>query len=175
MIPYIFVPLGNGQVAIIDADMADVVLPHRWSVINGYAKRFPKKGEAEWKGHSGGRGNISIHKLVAQCEEGKTTDHINRNRLDNRRVNLRCATQSENCANSTWPHPTKSGYRGVKRRGRVRADGTERVIWEASVRKSGVRHHCGTYPTPEEAAAAYDRTALELFGQFAALNFPDGH
>ena len=60
----------------------------------------------------------------------------------------------------------KSLFRGVEPNG---ATG-----WAAElIAKDGIRHYCGTYPTEEEAARAFDKKALEVRGPTARLNFPD--
>ena len=50
---------------------------------------------------SGGKPNIIMHRLIMNTPKGKVVDHINHNRLDNRRSNLRNCTQSENARNRT--------------------------------------------------------------------------
>lgn len=86
-------------------------------------------------------------------------DHISRDRLDNRRSNLRWATKKQNGANMQ-PRPNSSGYRGVSRRG-------TRKKFQAIITL-----HLGTFDTAEEAARAYDAKAREIWGEFATLNFP---
>jgi hypothetical protein len=92
------------------------------------------------------------------------TDHINGNGLDNRRANLRPASAEENQRNQRKTHGT-SRYKGV-----CWFKATKR--WHAQIRTGGKRHHLGFYTEEVEAALAYDAAARNLFGDFAAVNFP---
>jgi len=91
-------------------------------------------------------------------------DHINGNGLDNRRVNLRPATPSQNSAN-TRTRLSVSGYRGVTWFAR-----TSR--WRAHISVDGKQRHLGYFDDAAEAARVRDTAALEAFGEFARLNFP---
>ena len=94
--------------------------------------------------------------------DGMLVDHKNHNTLDNRRENLRVCTKSQNTM-YTRRRPNKSGYRGVRyRKGK----------WDAVVTKDYQHHHVGRFNSAELAAKAYDRKAIELFGDYAMLNFP---
>jgi hypothetical protein len=90
----------------------------------------------------------------------KDIDHINRIRNDNRWINLRLSTQTQNNANSKIRCNNTSGYRGVtfeKRRNK----------WKAQIGLNGKTIFLGDFKTPEEAHAAYCKAARELFGEFA--------
>lgn len=87
-------------------------------------------------------------------------DHKNHLPDDNRFANLRPATKSQNAGNMRH----KDGrYRGITRHG---SKG-----WKAQITKDYRCHYIGTFKSPELAAAAYDKKAAELFGEFANLNF----
>ena len=75
-------------------------------------------------------------------------DHINRNKKDNRFVNLRAATHSENMHNQPKPKNNTSGFKGV-------AYHKQHKKWHASIRINNVLKHLGDFFTPEEAGAAY--------------------
>lgn len=163
-IPYVFVPISKNQVVIVDADVAEHALSYTWSCRNGYASRCPKKGEAGFVRGSGKCGKvIYLHQVIIECPDGKEPDHINQNRFDDRRENLRCATRSQNMANRKGS-ANAIGYRGVSKNG---------GRYRALVRCKGEGTYLGNYETPEEAARAYDRGALDCFGEFATLNFPE--
>ncbi len=95
----------------------------------------------------------------------KHIDHRNRNGLDNRKKNLRGCTRSQNYANCPAPKTNKSGFKGV------RWDKT-RNKWKAEISLNDKNLHIGRFLNIEDAIRAYDRKAIELFGEFAYLNFP---
>ncbi len=146
--------LAAGRVALVDdADVA-LVSAYRWFFLpSGYAHANPYLGNYR-------KGSVYMHRLILQPPDGMDTDHRNRNRLDNRRGNLRVATRSQNLANKT-PQPGK--YRGLKKERRA-------VTWQARIKVRGRTICLGNYRTPEEAAAAYNKAAKEHFGDFAVLN-----
>lgn len=85
-------------------------------------------------------------------------DHINGVRTDNRWVNLRAATHQQNRGNEKMHRTNKTGFRGVPapRCGK----------WRAQIVVNGRAKCLGTYDTPEKAGAAYDKAAIQLYGEF---------
>ena len=87
-------------------------------------------------------------------------DHINMDCRDNRFVNLREATRSENARNAGIRSTNTSGFKGVtwdKSRGK----------WLAHIKLNGREIHLGRHKTPEEAHAAYCKGAEKHHGEFA--------
>lgn len=111
-----------------------------------------------------GRKSIYMHRLVANSPEDAYTDHINGDKLDNRKCNLRICSDSENLMNSKVRVDNKSGYKGVFQEKRT-------LRWCAQINIDKVRIHLGTFSSPEEAAIAYDASAKMAYGVFAKLNF----
>lgn len=136
--------LGKGKVALVDDDDYEMLSKFTWRV----------SGEGQYA-----VATIFMHRLVMGHEPDKYVDHINRQRLDNRKQNLRWATKAQNNANRGVY--SKTGYRGVKEK----SDG-----FYAFISKHGNMMRFGPFQTIEEAADAYDVAAVEIHGEYAALN-----
>lgn len=159
------VPLTRGLVAIIDASDADLVLPIKWCARLHHGNQYAWTGGLK---HQDGRQRWSLlHKFLTGWPR---TDHIDGNGLNNRRSNLRPATNSQNIMNSHKRRGQKSVYRGVGLY--RRPNGYTR--WRATIKPPGSTcgYSFGYFLSQEEAARAYDDAARELFGEFARLNFP---
>ena len=94
-------------------------------------------------------------------------DHINRNKSDDRIVNLRLATTSQNIANSgMWAHNT-SGVKGVYHY----KDRAERgwPAWWAYITHNGKRKSLGYFHSKTEAKFAREEAELDLFGEFSSI------
>ena len=106
------------------------------------------------------------HRLIMGVTDPKIqVDHINGNKLDNRKENLRLATPQQNSSNIGIRKNNKSGYKGVCWSKRDKK-------WIASIYKNNKKQYLGCFDDIVEAVRAYDRAALELFGEFAWTNFP---
>lgn len=117
--------------------------------------------------HRGGKQKcMRVHQLVAITYLGyKLVDHKDRNPANNHVSNLRPVTNSLNRANSKMSVNNKSGYRGVWWR-------KDRGCWCALIYKDNKPIRLGSYQDKEEAARAFDKASVELFGEYAFKNFP---
>lgn len=87
---------------------------HNFEWLNQWKWRTHSKGYAIRM--AGGRKNthtIYMHRLINDTPEGFETDHINRNKLDNRQENLRSVTRTQNKFNTGLWKTNTSGYKGV--------------------------------------------------------------
>ena len=111
---------------------------------------------------SGKRKNIFLHRFIMNCPEGKEVDHINGDKLDNRKSNLRICTRSENAKNRRISKNNTSGFKGVHwHKGNKK--------WFAEICSNGKRIYGRGYNTKEEAFYRYKELATQLHGQFAKI------
>jgi len=89
---------------------------------------------------------VRLHRFVMEAQPGEQVDHINGNRLDNRRANLRKVSGSINAHNRLQQSNSKSGFKNVF------YCAPKRYIAQITV--GGKRYHIGTFATPEEASRA---------------------
>ena len=150
-----------GLFAIVDAEDAESVSQFQWRVTKDhntfYAYRYIPFSKRDRITNA-----QAMHRFILNAEKGTMIDHANRNGLDNRKENLRFATNRLNQGNGRL-RANRSGYRGVKQRSAHR--------WEALIRIDGVLTRLGSFSCPIEAAKAYDRAAREVFGEFATADF----
>jgi hypothetical protein len=107
-----------------------------------------------------------MHRIIMHTSKGMDTDHINGNRLDNRRKNLRICTRSQNLANYCYFKSKSCNYKGVtKLQDKVKTPNK----WMAQIGKDNKNIFLGLFPTAKMASMAYNKKAKELFGDFAKL------
>ena len=116
------------------------------------------------------RPRLMLHRLLLNAPEGIRVDHINGHPEDNRRSNLRLATDAQNARNRR-KHSTMNGKPPVSQYKGVFQNCNN---WKACIRVNRKNMYLGTYRMELEAALAYDDAALRHFGEFAKFNFPDG-
>lgn len=165
------VPLGGtkaaGRVALVDDKNYELVMRYRW-----YA------WEQQRPGHTNGpyaQTNIMVngrktttqmHKLLAP--QWSKIDHADGNGLNNQENNLRDGSGARNNRNQRGKRTSVSGYKGVS----IHQSHGRRPRWRARIRHNGAQSLIGLFDSPEAAARAYDAKAIELFGEYAWLNFP---
>lgn len=157
------IQLTKGCNTLIDADDWPRLSERRWSVTrfrNGVAYAIHRIRRPSYK-------EVRMHREIAGHTAGELVDHANRDGLDNRRANLRPANKSLNRINAAKQSRSRSRYKGVT----PRPDGG----CIARIRKDGQIVFLGRFLSEIEAAAAYNRAAVELFGEFARINEGVGH
>ena len=148
----------SDQLATVDAGLVDLLEGQSWSLgANGYCSTWFKPAKARLYLHR------EVMRLSGVSVEKVRVDHVNGDPLDNRVRNLRMASQAENMRNRTKTRANTSGYKGVTFHGQTRK-------WKAYIKKNYKQHYLGLFPTPQEAAIAYNHAAKLLHGEFALLN-----
>ncbi len=151
------IELTQDKFAIVDDD--------DFAFLNFWKWRFSNNGYAVRNSAmiGGVRGNIiSMHRLIIGTPKDMQTDHMNGNRLDNRRSNLRVCTGNQNQWNQHKTHGT-SKFKGVYWF-------KQACKWRAKIWKENKCIHIGIFSNEYDAAKAYNIKATELFGNFACLN-----
>jgi len=155
--------LTKGFVTFVDDEDYDHLMQWKWHVDKGYAKRAHhfKDLNGRWR-----KKGIFMHRVIMNTPEGIHTDHIDRDRLNNCKFNLRFCTISENNRNRKTQINNKSGYKGVCwKQGKKK--------WVAKIKVGANEFHIGSFDCPKEAAKAYNEAAVEHHGEFAYLNSID--
>ena len=104
---------------------------------------------------------LYMHQVVLPPRKGFVVDHINGEKLDNRRENLRYANLGQNQHNRRKLCTNTSGFKGVH---------WHKGKWEAAIVKDNKKVYLGRFISKELAALAYNEAAKELHGEFARLN-----
>jgi hypothetical protein len=147
------ISLTDGCYAYVDAADYEWLNQWHWHLENGYAAR-DEKGKI-----------ILMHRQIMEPPKAMVVDHIDGNKANNCRRNLRVCTRLENIRNQRKRNGLSSIYKGVFYH-------KEKRKWYAKCQHRGERIWLGYFDAEVEAARAYDRKAVECFGEFACLNFP---
>lgn len=149
-----FIPLTRGYEAVISVEDVSLVGEWLWySQLDGntvYAVRNDRSG-CKPK-------TVYMHRLIMDEPAGEV-DHRDGDGLNNRRMNLRIATGSQNRQNSRLSKRNTSGFKGVsyfERRGK----------WQAHIGIKGRTKFLGLFDSPEDAHVAYCKASAELHGNF---------
>ena len=131
---------------------------HWW--FNG---RYAIKEERYGKRSENKKRKYYMHRFLMGAKEGQEVDHINSDKLDNRRENLRLCTRIENAHNKSIQSNNTSGYKGVYWSKAARK-------WQAYVTIDRKAKYLGLFEDKKDAARAYNQAALNNYGEFAKLN-----
>lgn len=129
----------SGKMVLVDDEDVDRLSALSWWLTpQGYAV-------AKLPAVNGHRRTIGMHRFLLDDPPTAAVDHINRNKRDNRKANLRACTDSENCRNQGKRRGCSSRYRGVSWNKRKSA-------WQVVVRENGRLKWKGWYASEAEAA-----------------------
>lgn len=143
-------------IAIIDDRDFKWINSYRWNIDkDGYAIRFECTKNTQRR--------ILMSREIMKCPVGEYIDHINGNKLDNRRHNLRICSRTENNQNIGKRRHNTTGFKSVyldKRNSK----------FEAYIGISKKHVHLDYFRTARDAAKRYDMAAIKNYGAFAKLN-----
>jgi len=159
------ITLSSGDTVFYDADDQHKIDAHTWRLEHKTSKKYVVC-TTHTKMINGKRKtrHLYLHRVIMNLDKSSLrVDHINGNGLDNRKANLRLATQAQNCQNCIGRKGT-SRYKGVsfdKSTGK----------WVAQIQVNKRKQHLGSFVDEIDAARRYDKAAVECFGEFAKTNF----
>ncbi len=150
---YVRIPLTQGQTTLIDLEDYELVRDAgMWCVYQVYwsgGVRYYARGYAR-------DSRPLLNRFLLKPPDDMNCFYINGDSLDNRRVNLRLATHSEN--------------RGTRRKGVGGSSHYKGVSWDTKWEKWRVHINRRGYENERDAALAYNKMAATLYGEFAVLN-----
>lgn len=141
--------LNHGAKTIVDSDDYKRLIPFKWRLnTTGYATRTYR--------------SISMSRVIMNAKTGEYVDHINGNKLDNRKSNLRICSNQQNSWNKVEPTKSISGAKGVRQRDKK---------WQSySNDLNGKQVNLGRYNTKLEAMKAYDNYIKKTRGLYGVTN-----
>jgi len=147
----------------LDQQDYDYLNGFRWFWNHGYAVRNLSIGELLEHSSVMKQKMIAMHRIIQPCEVPLQVDHINGDRLDNRRCNLRVVTPHQNGMNQGKNSNNTSGFRGV-----YFYKSRKTKPWYASISSHEQKKQLflGYFAPAEEASAVYEAAALEMYGGF---------
>lgn len=150
------IPLSRGKVTLIDADDFDKVKDFQWHVQNR-PRPYAKMTSRDKK-------QVYLHRVITGAKAGQIVDHINGDRLDNRKRNLRLVTPAQNNWNQRKHKNNTSGFSGVFLQRKTNK-------FEAAIKHRTHSRHLGTFDNPYEAAVSYDMAKAEIAGEYGSYNY----
>jgi hypothetical protein len=152
------IKLTHGKVALIDDDDFEIVKQYKWYAMN-------TNGIDEWYAAMSIKENgkfriTTLHQLIMGR---KLIDHIDHNGLNCQKNNMRFCTTYQNNWNSRPKINSKCKYKGVNPYG-------NKKMYISKIMAKGIQYNLGIYDNEIDAAKAYNKKAIELFGEFAYIN-----
>lgn len=148
------IELTQGKQAIVDDGLYDWLSQWNWYYKQGYACR----NEYIPTHHT-----IRMHVVINQTPEGYSTDHMNGDKLDNRRNNLRTVNHHQNGLNRGVPSNNTSGVKGVYWHRRDKK-------WRAQIRVNSKKKYIGSYRDKQDAALAVEAAIRKYHGEYARIS-----
>lgn len=155
------IPLTQGLYALVNSDDYERLNKYKWYAHRDHSTFYAVRHAPR---QNGKQGSILMHREILGLPKGIDTDHRNGCGLDNRKANLRPAAHNQNQWNQQPHYKGTSQYKGVCWHKRQKK-------WRVQIRFEGTDIYLGVFTSEIEAAKAYDKKAVELFGDFAKTNF----
>lgn len=152
------IELSKGLFAIVDDEDYEFINSFKWCASNSGRGRF-------YAQRKDNRKTVFMHRLIMKLtDKNLNIDHINHNTLDNRKINLRICSKTENARNKSSHPNSSSKFLGV-------SWDKSRNKWKSCIYINKKCVLLGRFNFEMEAAKAYDNAAKTNFKEFANLNF----
>ena len=150
------IPVSNGKAyAVVSDQDYNLVARFNWFLTgNGYAFRWLPRNGSKTK-HS-----IMMHRFILRAQSDQEIDHINKNKLDNTRENIRFASRGQNQQN-VIRHNGSSQFKGVRKYYRK---------WTARITVEKHEINLGSFDSEQLAAIAYNDAARKFYGNKCFVN-----
>ena len=147
--------LTQGKQTIVDDEMFDYLNQWKWHLGKGgyaYRRIYLSDGKC-------GFISVYMHRLINNTPDNFQTDHINRNKLDNRKVNLRTVTSSQNRMNKDLRRDNKSKHVGVWFE-------KSRMMWVAELMVNNKKVFMKRFKSIKDAIKSREEAEEEYFGEY---------
>jgi hypothetical protein len=148
--------LTQGKVALVDDEDYDYLNQWKWHILS---KRYAGTNMKI----NGKSKSIYLHRFIMKVSKDMQVDHIDNDKLNNVKTNLRICTHTQNMINRPVRSNSKSGFKGV-----IFYDKLKKYI--ARIKFNKEIKYLGSFNDPIDAARAYNAAALKYHGEFAHIN-----
>lgn len=145
------IPLTQGKFALVDDEDYEWISQWKWYYHYGYAIRRTE--------------GIRMHRVITNCPDNKIVDHINHNKLDNRRGNLRICDYSTNNHNVGRRKDNTSGVRGVTYK-------ESKKLWVVRLQLAGRRMYIGSFKKWEDAKQCRESAEKRYLSPILSVDNP---
>jgi hypothetical protein len=149
---------------LLDAEDYEYYKKWNWGInSSGYARR------THYDPLTKKQRTLLLHKDITCTDRSQTIDHINGNKLDNRKCNLRITSNSNNIQRKRYTKRAvfiNLSFIGIEPDPKAKQD-----RYYVRITKNGLRFNFGYYFNPEEAAAVYDKAAMFFYDEYSRLNY----
>lgn len=141
---------GEGKYAIVDKEDYAELRKFNWHITGAGYAAYSRKVNGKTVVHL-------MHREILGNLAAEHTDHINRDRLDNRKENLKPCTASENAANNRVRSDSSTGHKGIYWM-------KKKNLYRATTTKNGVIHYIGKFKKLDDAVFAHRIKFKEIHG-----------